>query len=339
MKISVIIPVYNLEKYIKKCLESVVNQTYRQLEIIIIDDGSTDDSIKIIEEYLKDKRVKFIKQNKEGVYAARNKAIALATGDYISFVDGDDWLELSAYEKLVKNIEGEDLIIFDFDKYDDLKNRILEKRKSLKELKNILNEDNQYLIMTYNNEAWNKIYKTSYLKNNNFLFPEILYEDVVWRIETFLLASKIKILDETFYYYRVNRQGSIMQNTKKVINDKEFLNQRERAYQENYRLISEFIEKFRDKLNSQKLILGLIDREIWHARAKQEVDIREIIGVIKENYFNDKSYKIIFNELKILLEERRVKKYIGISIFDKFLWKNKIISFQVLKRKGFSYFL
>lgn len=339
MKISVIIPVYNVEKYLKNCLESVVNQSYKNLEIIIIDDGSNDNSIKIIEEYLVDDRIKFIKQNKEGVYTARNRAIKLATGDYISFIDSDDWIELNTYEKLVNNIENEDILIFDFDKYDDLKGKIQEKRKSLTYLKKILHKNNQYLIMTYNNEAWNKIYKTSYLKKNNFLFPEILYEDVFWRIETFLLASKIKIIDETLYFYRVNRQGSIMQNTKTLIEDNSFLMKKDKAYQENYTLISKFIEKFRSILNSEKLILALIDREIWHARAKHEIDVTEIVKLIKENYSNDESYKLIFDEFRILLEERKIKKYIGISIFDKFLWKNKIISFQVLKRRIFSYFL
>lgn len=339
MKISVIIPVYNVEKYLKNCLDSIVNQTYKNLEIIIVDDGSTDNSIQIIKEYSKDERVKIITQEREGVYTARNKGLELATGDYVSFIDSDDWIERDTYERLVKNIEDEDILIFDFVKYDEIQNKLLERRKNIKELKKILNSNNQYLMMTYNNEAWNKIYKTSYLKENNFLFPEILYEDVFWRIETFLLASKIKIIDETLYFYRVNRNGSIMQNTKILNDDSDFLEKKKKAYQENYKLISKFIEKYKNLLNGKKLILALIDREIWNARFKQEINVKEIIKLLKENFSEDKSYRIILDEFRILLEERNVKKYIGISIFDKFLWRNKVISFQVLKRKIFSYFL
>ena len=104
--ISVIIPVYKVEKYLDRCLESIVNQTYKNLEIILIDDGSPDNCPAICDEYAqKDSRIKVIHKANGGVSSARNKGIDVATGDYIGFVDSDDWIEPDMYETLIKNAE------------------------------------------------------------------------------------------------------------------------------------------------------------------------------------------------------------------------------------------
>ena len=93
--ISIIIPVYNSEKYLKKCIDSILNQTYRKLEIICVDDGSTDKSIEILMDYaLKDKRIKIYKNEFKGVSAARNSALEKCTGNYVMFVDSDDWIQI-----------------------------------------------------------------------------------------------------------------------------------------------------------------------------------------------------------------------------------------------------
>ena len=103
--ISIIIPIYNNEEFIPRCLDSVINQTYKQIEIVIINDGSTDESLNIINKYKKiDTRIKVIDKKNEGVSVARNIGIDNSTGEYITFVDADDWLELDAIEKLYKEI-------------------------------------------------------------------------------------------------------------------------------------------------------------------------------------------------------------------------------------------
>lgn len=108
-KISVIVPVYNIEKYISRCLESIINQTYKNLEIIVIDDGSSDNTGKIIDDFAKrDKRVIVIHQDNKGVSSARNKGLDIATGQYIGFVDGDDTLDKDMYDFLLKNIKKYD---------------------------------------------------------------------------------------------------------------------------------------------------------------------------------------------------------------------------------------
>ena len=115
-KYSIVIPVYNVEKYLHQCLNSVINQTYKNLEIICINDGSKDNSLIILNEYLqKDNRIVIVNQKNSGVSSARNKGIRLSTGDFISFIDSDDYLDLNVYEKCVQRIisDNSDIIIFE----------------------------------------------------------------------------------------------------------------------------------------------------------------------------------------------------------------------------------
>ena len=108
IKISVVIPVYGVEKYIRQCLESIINQTYKNLEIIVVNDGTKDNSMKIVEEYLSDERIKIINKQNGGLSSARNRGMEEATGKYIFFVDSDDWIELNTIEILVKNSKSVD---------------------------------------------------------------------------------------------------------------------------------------------------------------------------------------------------------------------------------------
>ena len=107
-KVSVIVPVYNAEKYLEKCVNSIVNQTYKNLEIILINDGSKDNSLALCKKFNADARVVVIDQENRGAAGARNSGISVATGDYISFVDADDWVENSFIEKLVNLIQSTD---------------------------------------------------------------------------------------------------------------------------------------------------------------------------------------------------------------------------------------
>lgn len=129
-KISVIVPVYNVEKYLKQCLDSIVNQTYKNLEIIIVNDGTKDNSMKIVENYLQDNRIKVINKENGGLASARNSGLEKVTGKYISFIDSDDWIELNMYEELVSQINDEDILIYRYFSYDDKKKKIVGKKKN-----------------------------------------------------------------------------------------------------------------------------------------------------------------------------------------------------------------
>ena len=111
-KFSIIVPVYNVEKYIEKCLESILNQTYDNFEIIVINDGSTDNSKKILDNYKTNKKIKIINQDNQGLSIARNNGLGAASGDYILFIDSDDYIEEELLSTLNKNINNEDLIRF-----------------------------------------------------------------------------------------------------------------------------------------------------------------------------------------------------------------------------------
>ena len=203
LKISIIIPVYNVEKYLHQCLNSVINQTYKNLEIICINDGSKDNSSIILNEYLqKDNRIVIVNQKNSGVSSARNKGIRLSTGDFISFIDSDDYLDLNVYEKCVQRIirDNSDIIIF-------------EKKKRKKFFDYLSINDSFSMIegkqiVTYF-ALWNKIFKRKLINENNLFFKEdIDYgEDDLFRIMSFSLAKRISVLTGVSYHYRIRKDS------------------------------------------------------------------------------------------------------------------------------------
>ncbi len=219
-KISVIVPVYNSEKFLKKCLDSIRFQTYLNLEIICVDDGSTDNSLDILKEYSKiDKRFVILNKNKnEGVSIARNLGISIATGDFISFIDSDDWILLDLYQTFVDSVKPEtDIFMFNAESYIARKNDIVP--KVFFEMSD-WKQKNKMDSFTYldckrpfsrNLSACNRIYKTSFLKGNNIYFPEKLkYEDSFFSTKSFLHAKSIIINPNIFYRYRNFSSKSLM---------------------------------------------------------------------------------------------------------------------------------
>lgn len=177
-KVSIIVPVYNVEKYLKKCLNSLINQTLIDIEIICVNDGSTDNSEKILQQFAKqDSRVKILSQQNKGQSVARNVAIENATGDYLGFVDSDDWVDLDYFEKLynrAKEFEC-DIACAGFKRCGKFINSI---RKSYKDVK-IYTDINEKVIvdkLPKHNYLWNKIYKRD---KWNIKFPENkIFEDM-----------------------------------------------------------------------------------------------------------------------------------------------------------------
>lgn len=222
-KISVIVPVYNVEKYLKQCLDSIVNQTYKNLEIIIVNDGTKDNSMKIVENYLQDNRIKVINKENGGLASARNSGLEKVTGKYISFIDSDDWIELNMYEELVSQINDEDILIYRYFSYDDKKKKIVGKKKIDFYSQNKL--EDKYLYVELPCCCWSKLYKKEYLEKNNFKFLEILYEDVFWNIETIFSTEKIKFIDKRFperLLDKLYRDGKLELCTFQGKNDSEY---------------------------------------------------------------------------------------------------------------------
>ncbi|MDR1958916.1 MAG: glycosyltransferase [Planctomycetaceae bacterium] len=209
--VTIIIPVYNVELYLRECLDSVVNQTLRNIQIVCVNDGSTDGSFAILEEYAaKDPRILLINGKNSGLSAARNTAITLAKGEYIYFIDSDDWAELTlcekAYNKAVQS--GADITFFFFRRCGNLKG-IPRFDKIPLDDKTTPEEKSEILEYAY---AWTKLYSTGFLKKNRITFPvNLCFEDVLFHWKTMVLADKVAVLPETLYNYRI-RSGSILEN-------------------------------------------------------------------------------------------------------------------------------
>lgn len=215
-KISVIVPVYNVEKYLAECLESIINQTFNDIEIICINDGSTDKSLDILNRYAqKDSRIKIVSQPNQGLSAARNLGIKLASGEYISFIDSDDYINIDLYETLIQYLPA-DMICFNAEAFGN--NFIPEKlQKNLICKNNGLKKVSDKLIFKTNVYVWNKLFKTEIIKKYNITFPNGLYfEDFVFIWDYMLKIKKAYYLqnNKTYYNYR-QHSNSIMSNCAK----------------------------------------------------------------------------------------------------------------------------
>lgn len=214
-KISVIIPVYNVEEYLRQALDSIINQTLKDIEIICINDGSKDNSLAILEEYASsDNRIKILNQENQGQGAARNNGIKIATGEYLSFVDPDDWIELDTYEKLYnKAIEFNlDLIEFSYFRNKEINNTIRKEKIKLSIPKNkvIKGIDFPKYIFQPPRYSCNKFFKTKLIKDNNIFFGQgRWHEDHNFVIEARTLAERVLYCPNYYlYHYRIRLNSS-----------------------------------------------------------------------------------------------------------------------------------
>lgn len=218
-KLSVIIPVYNTKNELVECLNSICNQTYRNLEIICVDDGSTDGSEKIVDYYArKDSRIHVIHQENAGESNARNRGLQVATGDYITFCDCDDWLDNDMYETMMGVIRQDHLDMMCVSRYED--DGI--QSKEIKNIKTVTKEvfgQEQLLEYLYIRDhyrgfayIWDKIYKKSILERQDgksIVFDENikLGADAIFLAEVSLNANRIKYIDRCFYHYRIREKS------------------------------------------------------------------------------------------------------------------------------------
>ena len=209
-KISVIIPVYGAEKYIRKCIESVVNQTLKEIEIIIINDGTRDNSMKIVNEYSDDERIKIINKKNGGISSVRNLGIKEAKGKYIYFIDNDDFIKLDILENLYEKAEKYflDIVFFDINVYSDKLKKIIKiwQDTNFKEDKIYTGEQylEQYFLGRGCPSVCNKLCKRDLYIKNNIFYPENLKygEDGSTLVKLMAESYRIGKVDERGYYYR-----------------------------------------------------------------------------------------------------------------------------------------
>lgn len=233
--ISIIVPVYNTENYLEKCLYSLVNQTYKNIEIIIIDDGSPDNSMNIIQKFvLADNRVKVISQKNQGLSGARNTGMNNANGDYIMFIDSDDWIKIDTCEKAINASEkyNADVVFWSYIKeFSDLQkdNYLFDKTEIIWSEKNI-NQLSRRMVGLVGDElanpqsidnlvtAWGKLYKKSVIGDVRFTDTKIIgTEDALFNIEVFLGINSAVYIPDLLCHYRKDNESSLTHNYKKKL--------------------------------------------------------------------------------------------------------------------------
>ena len=201
VKVSVIVPIYNSEKYLKKCIDSLVNQTLADMEFILINDGSTDSSDSIINSY-NDSRIRYFKRTNHGIGATRNFGIDHASGEFIGFLDSDDYVESDMYEKLYNKCKNQNLDIVICDHYIECGNN----KDVLKFIDFDVTclDDSPNLLLDINLAPWNKIYSKKIFSSDTYYPVGVKYEDTPWVALIMSRASRIGKLNEPLYHYIVH---------------------------------------------------------------------------------------------------------------------------------------
>ena len=334
VKVSIIVPVYNVEKYLAKCLESLISQTLKDIEIICVNDGSTDNSLNILKNFAqKDSRIKIIDKQNEGVAIARNIALEQATGEYIGFVDSDDYIDLDYFEKLYNTAtkNNSDIAVASilkhkkyFDKYnvryseEQIAENIQEKIK--------LCGDKKHFFFY----AWNKIYKTDLIKNNKIKFSEgQIYEDVMFAMNALYFSNKVVSVPNTKYHY-VERNNSLVKhkdNTGKKAEDlaKAYTNLQEFCRDKNI-ILPERLNYYTKK----NICLILTE---YVGKYQKKFKLFNLIPIVKiVDYSETRNLVNIFG-IKIKIAKKEIAKARKENIFYQYK-KNNIDITQVPKATG-----
>ncbi len=306
--VTVIIPCYNIEDYVKKCIDSILFQSYKNLEIIIVDDGSTDNTSKIIDSY-DDKRIRIIHQENAGLSGARNTGIENAKGEYICFIDGDDFIHENYVKKMMNIAEAENADVvacgfFGVDKNGNVKkNNIVNSQmvmSGLEAMVDYLNTRNIGYSM-----AWNKLYKTSLFKENKITYPYgRLHEDEHVIYKLYYFSQKIVVIPDHLYFY-IKRDDSIMgkKYSAKRLEDALSHIEEVKEFMKMHSLPGYIMEHLiAYEINMKKYLLKLIvNNKIKTARKREIIDfLKTHKKDIYNNRYVSKTTKLVYPFLGII---------------------------------------
>jgi glycosyltransferase involved in cell wall biosynthesis len=308
--VSVIVPIYNVEKYLEQCLLSIVNQTYYNLEIILVNDGSTDNSFKIIDNFKeKDQRIKVFNQINQGNSAARNTGLNSALGDFIMFVDSDDWIAESICSQLVDTIieYNADVVLTSFNyeyEYKSIPSKlfksklVFEKSDYIKFYRKILGPTKKELSKPADldklSTVWGKLYKSTLIKNNKVQFEDIKLigagEDLLFNLEVLINAKTAICLPNSLYHYRKINLTSFTKHFKPNLFNKwsEALFQKIRALTEND---NELKIAFNNRIILSIIQLGLNEIRNPKGYSDRIKNIKQIL--------NDPLYRTAYKQLEL----------------------------------------
>ncbi len=309
MKVSVIVPVYNVYEYIDKCLDSLVHQTLKDMEIIVVNDGSPDDSESIIKKYEKKyKNIKYVVKKNGGLSDARNFGLKYATGDYIGFVDSDDYVANDMFEKLYNKItkDKSDIAVCEFNYvYPD--GKIIRSYSNLDYTDEV---DKKYLISPP--MAWTRLYKKDLFKELKFK-KDIYYEDLEMNPKVLLYTKKISFVDEGLYYYIVRNNSIMRQNTfnEKLLHIFDILDSNKKLLYKDYPMEIEYM--YIDHL-LRTASLRFMDYDNYKENINKIVDIfKSDFPNWKKNVYLKKSSK----KMKLLCHLAYHKCYLLLKIIKK----------------------
>lgn len=325
--ISVIIPVYNVEKYLRECMDSVITQTYKNLEIILVDDGSPDKSGEICDEYSKkDSRVKVLHKENTGLSGARNAGMEQATGKYIMFLDSDDYLEVDSCEKLYREIErtNSDYVVGNYTNTDENGTKWVKPAFSQDKYfaAKLLIDDYENSFYLMNSGVWNKIWRKSFLDKFQIKFVEgALAEDAIFTTYCFMKAKTVYYIPDNVYNYRLRYSDSISSNCSKEyflrVNKADriiYNNAKENNRLDYYRyfyakrmnyVLYKFIDS--DKLTKEERI-EILDKTKWFYTLSNDLKIPSILKPIKYiiESISNKDYAQVIKYCEILNQVRKM---------------------------------
>ena len=332
VKVSIIVPVYNVAEYLDECMISLVNQSLKDIEILCVNDGSTDNSLEILEEYAKkDSRITVFTIENSGVSQARNYGIKHAKGEYIGFVDSDDYVDETMFEKLYISCKQNDLDIsmcqislFD-DETGEVNNDLdYYNLKVFKRLdKEVFNtDDTTEFTCNIVVNVYNKLYRKTLLEDNSIIFPpNLIFEDELFFMKTYLLAKRISLVNEFLYFYRLNRKGSITY-LEKENNYADMVS----IYKKERQIFKELnkYDEYKVRLANRMLFLILARYTQTHPKYKENY-----YNVLKEDLIEVLADEEILENLSLNVKDR-VLKIIESENYEEFLRMDQYKIFSII---------
>lgn len=349
-KVSIIIPVYNVQNFLQECLESVVTQTLKEIEIICVNDGSTDESLSILEKYaLKDNRIKIINKTNAGYGHTMNVGMDKASGEYIGIVESDDFVTTDMYRRLYEIAQSNDIDIIKADFYN-----FVDKHKNIKKTyrsltygkkdyyKKILNPAETKEVFKFIMNTWSGIYKKRFLdkyKIRHNETPGASYQDNGFFFQTFSLAKKIYFLDEPLYMKRMDNPHSSIHSREKVFSMKDEYDFIRNFLEKNPILLERYLgvywfKKFHNYLFTYNRVAPeykTMFLDHFSTEFENALDRREIEEKVFSTTDIKTMHKIVSSPEKFHKEESRGKLY---KLFRKMLVQYPAIVYRSLKENG-----